>query len=132
MAAGYGATKTYLDEGRVSRDLQERGVSTDADVVSVTEFSGRRIETYHELSVSYDPPGPEILEFADVQDCSGSRYESGLETVRILYLPDDPEVVRLEACRSSFDRDILPAILGGAFFVFALLLAWRTRSVWRS
>ena len=129
-AAGYGGIKTYLDKTRAADALEKDGVETDADVSSATEISGRRIETYHELSVSYDPEGPEILEFAEVKDCSGARWEPGLDTVRIVYLPDDPEVVSLERCRSNFDTNIFPGIVGLVFGALALLLAWKTRGMW--
>jgi hypothetical protein len=131
-AAGVAATATYLDKSAASKDLKERGVGTDADVVSATEFSGRRIETYHKLEISYDPDGPTVVEFAEVQDCSGARYESGTDTVRVVYLPDDPQVVRLEACRSSFDSDVLPGFIGIAFIGFTLFMLWRLRGMWRS
>ena len=129
-AAGYGGIKTYLDKTSAASALEEDGVETDAEVTSATEISGRRIETYHELSVSYDPEGPKILEFAEVKDCSGARWEPGLETVRIVYLPDDPEVVSLERCRANFDANILPGILGLVFGALALLAAWKTRGMW--
>lgn len=132
LAAGVGATKTYLDQSRRAAELEERGVAADADVMSATEISGRRIETYHKLRVSYDPPGPKILEFAEVQDCSGARYEPGVPTVRVVYLPNDPETVRLESCRSSFDSDVLPGIFGLVFFAIALLMLWRLRHLWTS
>ena len=130
-AAGYGAMKTYVDQSRRAQALEERGVEADADVTSVTEISGRRIATYHELTVSYDPPGPKLLEFADVQDCDGARWEAGIETVRVVYLPDDPEVIRLQRCASHFDTDIFPGIIGGVFIALTLFLLWRTRTLWR-
>lgn len=131
-AAGFGALKTYFDNRTASSALEERGVEADARVSSVTEISGRRIETYHELSISYDPPGPRLLEFAEVQDCSGQRYLGATPSVEIVYLPDDPDTVRLSACRSSFDSNILPGILGLVFVVIALFLPWRLRRVWTS
>ena len=130
-AAGIGAIKTYLDESRQSTELVERGVETDGDVMSATEISGRRIETYTKLRVSYDPQGPRILDFAEVQDCPAARYEPGISTVRVVYLPDDPDVIRLQTCRSSFDSDVLPGILGLVFIALALLILWRARRVWR-
>jgi hypothetical protein len=127
VAAAYGAIKTYVDQSKEGTDLRERGVETDADVMSVTESDG-----YSELSVSYDPPGPPILEFAEVQDCSGARYEKGVETVRVVYLPDDPEVIRMNACRASFDSDKLPGFVGIALIAFALFMLWRLRGMWAS
>jgi hypothetical protein len=124
-AAGYGGIKTYLEKSDQSRRLQEDGVEADADVMSVTEISGRRIETYHELSVSYDPSSEDFLAFAEVKDCSGARYESGISTVRVVYLPDDPEVIRLAACEANFDTDRFPGIIGLVFGALALLLLWR-------
>lgn len=132
LAAGYGGIKTYLDKTRQAQELEEDGVHADANVTSATLTSGRRIEEYATLSVSYDPPGDKILEFAEVKDCSGARWERGIETVRVVYLPDDPEVITLEACRSNFDVNILPGILGGVFLALALLLMWRLRGFWRS
>ena len=132
LAAGWGGIKTYMDKTTQAKELEEKGVLADADVGSVTLTSGRRIEEYATLSVSYDPPGPKILEFAEVQDCSGARWERGIETVRIVYLPDDPEVIALEACRSNFDVNILPGILGAVFLALAVLLLWRLRNFWRS
>lgn len=132
LAASYGAIKTYLDNTSQAEDLAERGVVEDANVVSATEVSGRRIETYHKLNVSYDPPGPQFLEFTEVQDCSGARWEPGMETVRVIYLPDDPEVIRIVDCAASFDTNVLPAIAGAAFLGVALLMLWRLRGVWRA
>lgn len=132
LAAGWGGIKTYLDKTNQAQELEEEGILTDANVSSATLTSGRRIEEYATLNVSYDPPGEKILEFAEVKDCSGARWERGVETVRIVYLPDDPDVVALEACRSNFDTNILPGILGGVFLALALLLMWRLRSFWGS
>ena len=131
-AAGYGGIKTYLDQSRESERLQENGVLADADVTSVMETSGRRIETYHDLTVSYDPPGPRVLEFSQVQDCSGARYEAGIETVRVVYLPQDPDVIRLEACEDSFDANVFPGIVGLIFISFTLFMLWRSRQLWTS
>ena len=132
LAAGYGGIKTYLDKTSQARELEENGVLADADVSSATLTSGRRIEEYATLRVSYDPPGPQILEFAEVQDCSGARWERGIETVRVVYLADNRDVIALEACRSNFDANILPGILGGVFLALALLMLWRLRNFWRS
>jgi hypothetical protein len=129
-AAGYGGIKTYLDKTSAASALEDNGVETDAEVTSATEVSGRRIETYHRLNVSWDPEGPKLLEFAEVLDCSGARWEPGLDTVRIVYLPDDPEVVTLERCRSNFDMNVFPGIIGIVFAAFALLVAWKTRRMW--
>lgn len=129
-AAGYGAMKTYVDQSRVATRLEEEGVEADADVNSVTEISGRRTETYHELGISYDPPGPKLLEFAEVQDCNGARWEEGIETVRVVYLPDDPDVIRLQRCASSFDTDILPGIIGAVFIALTLFMLWKSRKMW--
>ena len=126
IAAGVGALMTYRDQSRAGRELQERGVEADADVMSVSEPS----ETYTELRVSYDPPGPRFLEFAEVQDCAGARYEPGIETVRVVYLPDDPDVIRLQLCRSTFDSDMFPGIVGAAFIAVALFMLWRLRHLW--
>lgn len=132
LAAGWGGLKTYLDKTNQARELEENGVLADADVSSATLTSGRRIEEYATLRVSFDPPGPKFLEFAEVKDCSGARWERGIETVRVVYLPDNPEVIALEACRSNFDANILPGILGAVFLVLGLLLLWRLRGFWRS
>ena len=128
-AAGVGALNVYSDQSRAGRELQERGVEADADVMSV---SGPEIETHTELRVSYDPAGPQILEFAEVQDCAGARYEPGIETVRVVYLPDDPEVIRLQLCRSTFDSDVFPGIVGVAFLATVLFMLWRLRRLWGS
>ena len=129
-AAGYGGIKTYLDKTSAAGKLEERGVEADAEVMSVTEITGRRIETYHELSLSYEPEGDDFLAFATVKDCSGARWEPGLDTVRIVYLPDDPEVITLERCRSNFDTNIFPGIVGLVFAALALFGAWKTRGMW--
>jgi hypothetical protein len=131
-AAAFGGLKTYLDNRAAASALQEGGIEADAHVSSVTEVSGRRIETYHKISVSFDPQGPLEFGSAEIQDCSGHRYESGTGTVRIVYAASDPDTVRLAACRSSFDSDILPGIVGVAFLAVALLLLWRTRGLWTS
>src|SRR5918995_6335877 len=98
-AAGGGAMKTYLEKSRQGQALEERGVVTDADITSVIEVTGRRTATYHRLTVSYDPSGPRPVQVAEVLDCSGARYESGMRIVSVVYLPDDPDVIRLESCR---------------------------------
>jgi len=130
LAAGYGGIKTYLDKSAQATGLEEDGVEADADVSSVSEVSGRRIETYHKLFVFYDEEDSIGPVFAHVTDCSGHRYERGIETVRIVYLPKDPEVVALEACRSNFDANVFPGIVGVAFAALGLLVAWRARGVW--
>ena len=129
-AAGYGAMKTYVDQSRIAARLEDEGVEADAAVNSVTEISGRRTATYHELGISYDPPGPKLLEFAEVQDCNGARWEEGIETVRVVYLPDDPDVIRLQRCASSFDTDILPGIIGAVFIALTLFMLWKSRKMW--
>lgn len=130
-AGGVAGIKTYLEKTRQAEALGERGVETDARVSSVTEISGRRIETYHRILVSYDPEGSQLVRVAEVLDCPGHRWESGLDIVRVVYLPDDPDVIRLAACRSSFDANVLPGILGIAFLVLMLFMLWRLRRFWR-
>jgi hypothetical protein len=130
-AAGFGGLKTYFDNRAEISNLNESGVETEASVTSVTEISGRRIETYHRINVAWDPQGPESSESAEVLDCSGNRYD-GEDTVAIDYLPDDPSIVRLVACESSFDSNLLPGLVGLVFTGLALLLLWRLRGSWRS
>ena len=127
LVGGVAALFTYRDKSGQGQELNDKGVATDADVVSV-----RKSDSYTELNVSYDPPGDDFLEFAHVQDCSGARYEPGIETVRVVYLPDDPDVIRLESCSSSFDSDVLPGIVGIVFIVVSLFMLWRSRGLWRS
>ncbi|MFN2525814.1 MAG: DUF3592 domain-containing protein [Actinomycetota bacterium] len=129
-AATFGALKTYLDNRSELSALEERGVEEDATVTSVTEISGRRIETYHKINVSFHPQGLGDSASAEILDCSGHRYERGLDVVRILYLPEDPQVIRLAACRSSFDANLLPGIIGVVFAAFTLFILWATRRVW--
>lgn len=129
-AGGAGAIKTYLDQSAVGERLEEQGVDADANVVSATEITRWRSATYTELRVSYDPSGPQILEFAEIQDCSEERYDAGTQTVRIVYLPSEPDVVRLAACRSSFDSDILPGLIGIALIGLSLFMLWRLRGLW--
>ena len=126
IAAGFAGLKTYFDQGGRAESLEDRGVAADANVVSV-----RRGEPTT-LTVSYDPPGEQFLEFAEVVDCSEARYEAGLEVVRVVYLPDDPDVIRMEACTSSFDSDFLPGIFGVVFLAFAIFALWRLRRLWTS
>ncbi|MEA2432748.1 MAG: hypothetical protein QOG54_205 [Actinomycetota bacterium] len=128
-AAGYGGLKTYFDNRAAISNLKDRGVETDASVTSVTEVSGRRIETYHKISVAFDPQGPDSSESAEILDCSGNRYD-GEGSVTIDYLPDDPSIIRLAACEGSFDSNVLPGIIGLVFGALALLLLWRLRGFW--
>ena len=129
-AAGYGGIKTFLDTRSDNAALDERGVEHDAGVISVTEVSGRRIETYHRINVAWDPEGPDSTASAEVLDCSGNRYDSGVDSVAIVYLPDDTETVKLAACQSSFDMNIFPGIIGLVFGALALFIAWKTRKMW--
>lgn len=131
-AAAFGALKTYIDNRAQISALEERGVEEDADVTFVTEVSGRRIETYHRIDVSFEPQGSGETVSAEILDCNGHRYESGLSVLRVIFLPEDPEVVRLAACQSSFDVNILPGIVGVVFAAFTLLALWRTRGLWTS
>lgn len=130
VAAGVGALVTYRNTGAESDALAEHGVRADADVVSVSEVVGA--EEVSRLRVSYDPPGERFLDFAEVTDCSRARYEQGVGTVRVVYLPDDPNVIRLEACEDSFDDNILPGIIGVALLLVAALAMWRLRRLWRA
>jgi hypothetical protein len=130
-AAGVGALKTYIDNRAETTALAARGVEEDANVTNVTEVSGRRIETYHRINVSFDPRGPGLFEFAEILDCPGHRYD-GPATVRIVYLPDDPEAVWLVACQSSFDANTFPGIIGVVLVAFTLFMLWRTRRLWMS
>lgn len=130
VAAGVGALVTYRNTGAESDVLDQRGVRADADVVSVSQVTGA--EEVSRLRVSYDPPGERFLEFAEVTDCSGARYEQGVETVRVVYLPDDPSVIRLEACEDSFDDNTLPGIIGVVLLLVAALAMWRLRRLWQA
>ena len=127
IAGGIAAIFVYKENSRQGAALDAQGVKTDADVVSVREEDG-----YSELTVSYDPPGDSFLEFAHVQDCSGARYEQGIETVRVVYLPDDPDVIRLEACQSSFDTNVFPGVVGVMLLGFAVFMLVRLRRFWTS
>ena len=132
LAAGYGGIKTYLDKSGRADALAERGVETEAEVTFVNEVRGRRIETYHELNVTYDREDEIAPGFAEVTDCPGDRWDESLGIVHIVYLPDDPKVVSLAGCLDSFDVNILPGILGLVFGALGLFMAWRTRDVWTS
>lgn len=129
-AGGIGAIKTYLDQSAVGERLVEQGVAAEANVMSATEITGWRSATYTELRVSYDPPGPQILEFAEIQDCTEERYAPGTRTVRVVFLSSDPDVIRLAACRSSFDSDRLPGLIGIALIGVSLFMLWRLRRLW--
>jgi hypothetical protein len=128
-AAGFGGIKTFLDNKSTITALRDHGISEDASVLSVTEVTGRRIETYHRINIAFDPSGPDESQYAEVLDCSGNRYERS-ETARVLYLPEDPASVRLDACMSSFDTNILPGLVGLVFGGLALFILWRTRRIW--
>lgn len=127
IVGGVAALVVYRENSREGAALDADGVKADADVVSVREEDG-----YTELMVSYDPPGDEFLEFAEVQDCDGGRYEQGIETVRVVYLPDDPDVIRLESCQSSFDTNVFPGIVGLMLLGFAAFMLVRLRRFWTS
>lgn len=125
IVGGIAAIVVYRENSREGAALGTQGVKADADVVSVREEDG-----YSELTVSYDPPGDSFLEFAEVQDCAGGRYEQGIETVRVVYLPDDPDAIRLEACQSSFDTNVFPGVVGVAMLGFAVFMIVRLRGFW--
>lgn len=127
IVGGVAALAVYRENSREGAALESEGVKTDADVVSVREEDG-----YTELMVSYDPPGDKFLEFAEVQDCDGGRYEQGIEIVRVVYLPDDPDVIRLEACQSSFDTNVFPGVVGLMLLGFAVFMLVRLRRFWTS
>ena len=125
IAGGIAAIVVYRENSRQGEALETKGVKTNADVVSVREEDG-----YTEMTVSYDPPGDSFLEFAEVQDCSGARYERGIETVRVVYLPDDLDAIRLEACQSSFDTNVFPGVVGLMMLGFAVFMLVRLRGFW--
>jgi Protein of unknown function (DUF3592) len=134
FAAGAAAMNYFVNHRAETAELDEKGVVVEADVLSATEIRTRR-SRYTELSVSYEPPDSQefiALEFATVQDCSSARYEPGTETVDVIFLPDDPETIRLVDCKSTFDTEWLPAMAGVLFLGFGLFAAWRTRGLWRS
>lgn len=131
LGGGYGGIKTYLDTRSEKAALDSEGVEVDATVSSYTEHKSRRGARYYELFVSYDKEDSIAPEFVTVMDCESARYEPGVETVRIVYLPDDPDVAVLERCRSDFSVNIFPGIIGVVFGAIGLFFAWKTRGVWR-
>ncbi|MEA2517593.1 MAG: hypothetical protein QOG16_1431 [Actinomycetota bacterium] len=127
LAGGVGGIKTYLAQKSDTQALEERGVETDADVVSSNQLEGSETT---KLTVSYDPPGEDFLEFAEVSDCPGARFEAGIETVRVVYVSDDPDTIRLQRCMSSFDVNVFPGYVGVGLIVIGVFMAWRLRKLW--
>lgn len=120
---GYGALKSYFDQRTVTENLVTHGVETEADVRSVTTTRTFRGGASTSIGVSFDPRGPELITFADVQVCTEANYEEGTETVRIVYAPNDPEAVRLAECVSSVDSQ-LGLIVGVLFLALGAFLLW--------
>ena len=131
FAAGYGGLKTYFEDRKDTALLKEEGVTATANVLSTNEVSRTRGGTYFEINVSYDPPGDEFLEFAQVLECSEESFEPGTEEVEVVFVPGKPDLTRLATCESSVDS-ILPLVVGIVFPALALLLLWRTRRFWTS
>ena len=89
--------------------------------VTTTSRDGEVI--YNEVSVTFDPEGPETTSSAELLDCSAQRWEEGVETMEITYLPDDPDVIGFSECATS--PGILSAALGTVFSLLALFMIWR-------
>lgn len=130
-ALAYASFKTYSADRSERRALVEDGTETDADVVLVERRvrGPRRGGPVIELFVSYDPEGPEMVAYATVFPCSEVQYED-TETVRIVYLPGDPEAVLLAGCEASIDSWI-PPVVGALLFALAIYLLWQLVRQWR-
>jgi hypothetical protein len=128
LAAGIASFVAYFNQRALTNKLVEKGIETDADVISVTEISQRRGSRF-ELLVSFDIEGSNATGLADVNECSEQTYEEGTDTVRIVYDPDDSEVARLAECVESVDSWV-PIIAGAAFTGIGVLLASRLPKVW--
>jgi hypothetical protein len=132
LAAGVASIKYYFDNRGETAELAANGVETEAEVSSISvesHGSGRGV-TIRAL-VSYDPQGPGLVEFTEVVGCSEETIDRDAETLRITYLPDDPESVRLADCVTSVDS-WLPIVAGIAFSALGLYLAWRLVRSWTS
>jgi hypothetical protein len=126
---GVGALNTYLEQRAETKELAENRVEGDAQVLSVTTTKQFRGGQSTSLRVSFDPSGPELLEFADLTVCTEADYDEGTETVRVVHASTDPGIVALAECEGSVDS-ILPLVIGvllialGAFLVWQLVRSW--------
>jgi hypothetical protein len=121
--AGVGLYILYFNDRSEAARLEDEGVEVDADVISVTETSRNGEVVYNEVSVTFDPEGPETTTSAELLDCSAQRWEEGVESMEITYLPDDLDVIGVSECAKS--PGILSVILGTAFSLLALFMIWR-------
>lgn len=124
-AIGVVGVRTYFDNRAESAALVKEGVETDAHVIHVEEIARgpRRGGTSITLLVSYETQEPGGVEIAEVFPCSEVEYEDGDETIRVVYLPGDPEAVRMAGCASTIDTS-LPLVIGIGSFALALFLLW--------
>lgn len=121
VAAGIGSFKSYFDQRSETQRLEEQGVETEANIISVEVTTQRRGGNHARLGVTYEDRGSGATTFAEVLDCSEERYEEGDRTVRIVYVPGNPEDVRRAECVSSVDS-ILPLVVGPIFLALGLFL----------
>jgi hypothetical protein len=133
IAAGLGALNSYLQERRETSAIAEDGVETDGTVIVVSQsarFRGGGGGVT--LTVSYSPEGAAAVEIADVTVCSEADYDEGTDTVRVVYVPDDPQAVRLAECAGTIDSS-LGLIFGIIFLALGLFfLQAFVRSLLRS
>lgn len=122
-AAGVGLLVLFMNDRSEAAQLEDEGVEVEADVTSVTETSRDGEVVYNEVSLTFDPEGPETSASAQLLDCSAQRWEEGVETMEITYLPDDPDVMGFSECAKS--PGILSAVLGVVFSLLALFMIWR-------
>jgi hypothetical protein len=122
-AAGVGAFLAFFNARSEAAALKEDGVETQAEVTSVVTTTSDGEVTHNEVSVRFDPEGPETIASATLIDCSAQRWEDGVRTMDIAYLPDDRDVIGFSECAKS--PDVLSAVLGTIFLAIALFLLWR-------
>ena len=129
-AVGVGAFLFFFNDRSEAAALKADGVETQADVTSVVTTTRDGEVTFNEVSLRFDPEGPETTASADLIDCSAQRWEDGVRTMEITYLPDDPEVIGLSECATS--PGMLSAVLGAVFLGGALIMLWRAPRFLRS
>ena len=121
VAAGVGAFKSFFDQRLETRRLQEQGVETEAEIVSVEITTQRRGGRHARVGVTYTDRESGTTAVAEVLDCTEEQHEEGDRTVRIVYVPGNPEEVRRAECVSSADS-VLGAVLGPIFLGLGLFL----------
>lgn len=130
LVAGGISAVTFLE----MRAFEAQAVETTGQIrdrtesVRTTTRSDGRTSRQRSYSVTYTFETPDGEEVEGAHDVS-ARFYNGVErgdSVRVEYLPDDPQVSRVQ------NRDITMALVwGGLAFIPAAISLWAVRRFWR-